>query len=72
MNYNDHLPPHFHAEYQDYEVSVEIATGEITGKIPRRALNLVWTWLDEHQDELIANWENARQHKPLRPVAPLK
>ncbi len=24
MNYNDHSPPHFHAEYQDYEVLVDI------------------------------------------------
>jgi len=40
------LPPHFHAEYQDYEAIVEIITGDITGRIPRRALNMVWTWLD--------------------------
>ena len=26
MNYNDHLPPHFHARYQDQEVTVEIET----------------------------------------------
>ena len=34
MNYNDHLPPHFHAEYQDFEVTVEIANGMVTGKCP--------------------------------------
>jgi hypothetical protein len=48
MNYNDHSPPHFHAEYQAYEVLVDIASGSITGTMPRRALNLIWTWLDAH------------------------
>jgi hypothetical protein len=71
MNYNDHLPPHFHAEYQEYEAIVEIVTGGVTGKIPRRALNLIWAWLDEHQDELSENWERSRQHQSLKPIDPL-
>ncbi len=24
MNYNDHNPPHFHAKYGDYEITIEI------------------------------------------------
>lgn len=71
MNYNDHPPPHFHAEYQDYEVTLEIATGAVTGNMPRRALNLIWAWLDEHQDELVENWQRARQRQPLNPIEPL-
>ncbi len=43
MNYNDHQPPHFHAEYQSYEALVG-------------ALNMVWTWLDLHRGELYINW----------------
>jgi hypothetical protein len=71
MNYNDHLPPHFHAEYGEKEAVVEIATGDITGKLPRRALNLVWAWLDLHQNELVINWEKARKRQPLDPIEPL-
>lgn len=71
MNYNDHLPPHFHAEYQDYEAIVEIITGDITGKIPRRALNMVWTWLDLHRNELHINWDKARKRQPLDQIDPL-
>lgn len=71
MNYNDHPPPHFHVEYQDYEAVINILTGEVTGNIPRRALNLVWTWLDEHQNELLENWERARQHESLHRIDPL-
>lgn len=72
MNYNDHLPPHFHAEYQDFEVTMEIANGLVTGKMPRRALNLIWAWVDEHRDELAHNWELARARRPLEPIEPLR
>ena len=71
MNYNEHNPPHFHAEYQNYEVTIDIHTGAVTGKMPRRALNLIWTWLDEHQVELLENWESARQRESLRQIEPL-
>ena len=72
MNYNDHNPPHFHAEYQDYEVLVDIASGSITGTMPRRALNLVWTWLDAHQNELMENWLRARNRQALTWIEPLQ
>lgn len=71
MNYNDHPPPHFHAEYQDYEAIINIATGEITGNMPRRALNMIWTWLDEHQIELLDNWARARNRQGLNQIDPL-
>lgn len=71
MNYNDHAPPHFHAEYQDFEATLEIATGAVTGQMPRRALTMIWTWLDLHQDELTENWQRARLRKPLLPIEPL-
>jgi hypothetical protein len=72
MNYNDHDPPHFHAEYQEWEVIIDIRTGSVEGKMPRRALNLLWMWLDDHRDELLANWERARNRVPLLPIAPLE
>ena len=72
MNYNDHSPPHFHAEYQDFEVTVEIVSGLVTGTMPRRALNLIWSWLDEHRDEVMENWERAAARQALKPVEPLR
>lgn len=71
MRYNDHPPPHFHARYQDQEVTVEILSGRINGGMSRSALNLIWTWLDEHRDELDANWQRARAQEPLQFIAPL-
>lgn len=39
--YRDHDPPHFHAIYGEYEVTVGIRDGVVTGRFPRRALVLV-------------------------------
>lgn len=71
MNYRDHDPPHFHARYQDQEVTIEIKTGIVTGRMSRRALRMLFIWLEEHQDELLDNWERARNHQSLNPIQPL-
>ena len=45
MYYNDHSPPHFHAEYGENEAVYEIATIEVMrGALPRRAHALVVEW----------------------------
>jgi len=71
MNYNDHSPPHFHARYQEQEVTVAIQTGVVQGEMSRRALQMIFEWSEKHQDELMRNWELARERKPLEPVSPL-
>jgi hypothetical protein len=38
MFYRDHAPPNFHAIYGDYEVTVTIETGIVSGEFPKRAL----------------------------------
>jgi hypothetical protein len=72
MNYNDLMPPHFHAKYQDQEVTIEIESGLVTGKMSRRALRMVFEWMESHQAELMSNWERARTRESLEPIAPLK
>lgn len=71
MNYNDHLPPHFHARYQDQEVTVDIQSGLVQGRMSRRELRMILEWSEKHQDELLQNWNLARERKPLEPVPPL-
>ena len=71
MNYNDHNPPHFHAWYGEFKITVTIENGIVEGKMPKRALNLVFDWLDLHKEELLQNWENARNSKPLNKIEPL-
>lgn len=72
MFYMDHNPPHFHIEYQDYEATIDIDSGIVKGEMPRRALNLVFEWLDLYEQELFENWELAQQRKPLNRIEPLK
>lgn len=72
MFYRDHSPPHFHAIYGNFEITIEIESGIINGKFPRRALRLVLEWLELHKDELLENWQLAKEKKPLNKIAPLE
>ena len=71
MNYNDHQPPHFHARYQEQEVTIEIQTGIVQGKMSRRALRMLFEWSDKYQEELMRNWELARERRPLEKIPSL-
>ncbi len=72
MYYNDHHPPHFHAEYAEHEAVYEIETLEVSrGKLPRRAHALVVEWTTLHRAELKENWGRARAGLPLEEIEPL-
>lgn len=71
MFYNEHNPPHFHFKYQGYEAVMNIKSGEVEGKMPRRALNMVYEWLDLHRDELLENWNLMEERKRLKSIEPL-
>ncbi|MBQ8947501.1 MAG: DUF4160 domain-containing protein [Lachnospiraceae bacterium] len=72
MYYDDHNPPHFHAEYNGQKVLVDIMEGRIlNGAFPSRQLKFVLAWAEIHQDELMENWDLARKDLPLKKVAPL-
>ncbi|SLM31028.1 conserved hypothetical protein [Desulfamplus magnetovallimortis] len=72
MYLNDHMPPHFHAKYGEYEITVCIETGVIEGKFPKRALRLVLEWSEKHQDKLLANWELCRKKEMPKSIEPLE
>ena len=72
MFFREHNPPHFHAKYQGYEAIFEIKDGTVSGKFPRRALKLVFEWLDMHKDELLDNWKCIENRKNLNNIDPLK
>ena len=72
MLYDDHSPPHFHAQYGDYNINVEISSGVIEGRFPRRALNAVLEWCVINKEPLLENWYRAEKHRPLLKIAPLE
>lgn len=72
LYYADHNPPHFHAVYAGQQVEIAIRTGEtLVGTLPKRALRLVREWTEAYRDELLVNWDLAREGRPLNRIPPL-
>ncbi len=73
MYFEDHAPPHFHAEYAGHEASIRIdPAGILRGELPPRALGLVIEWAQVNREALLANWEHARRYEPLDSIPPLE
>lgn len=72
MFFRDHNPPHFHAEYGEFEGLIDIDKLDLmAGTLPPRVLGLVIEWAALHQRELLTNWNKARKNKALNPIKPL-
>ena len=72
MFYNDHNPPHFHAEYGGEQMLVDLNTlAVIAGKLSPRATGLVMEWAALHRVELQTAWNQARHMQPLDQIEPL-
>jgi len=57
------------------DATVEIAIETLSvlaGKLPPRAIGLVMEWASRHQEELMVDWELARQQAALRKIDPLE
>ncbi len=65
-------PPHFHAVYAEYQITVDIESGLVQGEFPRRAQRLVLEWLDLHRDELMEDWRLVQSGRPAKRIAPLE
>ena len=73
MFFDDHNPPHFHARYGNDNAVIKIPDLTVLeGYLQPRALGLVMEWAAIHKDELLSDWELAKDKKPLFPVEPLK
>jgi len=54
----DHLPPHFHTKYGEYEAVFSIETGNrIKGEIPAKQERLIQAWVEIHRDDLEENFK---------------
>ena len=73
MFFDDHNPPHFHAEYAGDLALIGIRNLSVfSGRLPPRAMGLVIEWATLHQQELLANWERAQAQEELHKIAPLE
>jgi hypothetical protein len=69
IHYNDHNPPHFHAEYGKQRASFSIQNiALLAGKLPPRVISLVVEWALEHQEELMTDWNLAKEKEPLNKI----
>jgi hypothetical protein len=72
MYFGDHVPPHFHAEYAEFEARIAIDTlAVLSGNLPARAMGLVVEWATLHRQELQVQWQRASALQPLGRIEPL-
>ncbi|MEI7510903.1 MAG: DUF4160 domain-containing protein [Candidatus Peregrinibacteria bacterium] len=70
--YDEHNPPHFHVQYNEYRGVLLIETlEEMKGNLPKKVLNLVREWAFDCKDDLIKEWSLAQENLPLFSIAPL-
>lgn len=70
--FRDHNPPHFHAQYGEFEAEIIIEDLSIdVGYLPPRVLGLVMEWASLHKDELMKNWERGLNGETFKQIAPL-
>ena len=73
MFYDEHNPPHLHAEYQGSAAVFDFYGNVIKGNLKSRtATRLVRDWIDLRIKELEAAWEDARAYRSISKIEPLK
>jgi len=69
MNFGDHNPPHFHAEYQGFQAAFEIGSGKLAaGEFPASARRLVEAWAKKNRSALLSNWKHAVAREPMERI----
>ena len=74
MYFDEHRPPHFHAEYNGNNAEILIKDAKvIKGGLPKKQLKLVLAWATLHEDELVNNWEEIETgNMKLKQIDPLR
>jgi hypothetical protein len=58
MYFNDHLPPHFHAIYNEFNGIFDLNTLEmIEGDLPNKAIKLIKEWAQNYKPDLTRMWD---------------
>ncbi|MCQ2535611.1 MAG: DUF4160 domain-containing protein [Lachnospiraceae bacterium] len=73
MYYEDHNPPHFHAEYGDNKALIDILNGCVyKGGLPTKQTKLVLAWCEIHKEELMENWMVCKELGRAFVIEPLR
>jgi len=72
MYFNDHDPPHFHTQYNEFRGKITINELQlIEGRLPKRIMVLVLEWANSHRTELLENWETLKKEGKFKKIKPL-
>ena len=72
MFYDDHNPPHFHAEFGNKKAVMDFQGNILIGDLgSRTALKLIQEWVALHRKELLEDWDLAKDGKEIKRIAPL-
>lgn len=70
--YDEHNPPHLHAEYQRKKAVFDFQGNVVKGGLSSKtATRLVREWIDLHSAELEEDWKLAKAGKTIKEIAPL-
>jgi len=72
MFFNEHNPPHFHANYGEFRITVNLQNEVINGFMPKRALKLIFEWMELHKNEILENWNKCQKGELPDKIEPLK
>ena len=58
-NEQNHSLPHVHAAYGEYNISMDIESGQIlAGSLPKKNQKAAVDWVLAHKDKLLGDWKN--------------
>jgi hypothetical protein len=69
---NERLCQRLASSTESSSTCISTTTIRRTCSLPRRALRLVYEWLDLHRDELMENWERLSNCEAAKKIDPLK
>ncbi|MGC8494255.1 MAG: DUF4160 domain-containing protein [Syntrophobacteraceae bacterium] len=73
MFFDEHDPPHFHAEYQGRKAVFDFRGNILKGNLESRtATKLVREWVDLRLAQLEEDWDLARAGKEVNRIEPLE
>jgi len=72
MYYDEHNPPHLHAEYSGNKAIFDFQGNVIKGNLlSKTATKLMREWIDIYENELMEDWKLARANKKIKKINPL-
>lgn len=69
---SENMLPYFEVEYEGKISKFEIDSGRmVEGDLLPDGEEIVVEWLKDHKRELLENWKNALNKKPIKSIAPI-